>query len=179
MAAQLERPNNRVHNQRRVSTSSFPDKEERRSSNEVEEEDDDAELEELVERSVRRFIGIGASQSAHANLALLVSFWGRFESYLWGKLRDFCFAFVGSFINQFWDRETFMILNSKTFNISSYFYTSLLNALPTFPKLFNFVFSHQNELAHKQSNKNSHTFYYKKLTNQIDSLVLIKWRRNV
>lgn len=72
-----------------------------------------------------------------------------------------------------------MILNSKTFNISSYFYTSLLNALPTFPKLFNFVFSHQNELAHKQSNKNSHTFYHKKLTNQIDSLVLIKWRRNV
>jgi hypothetical protein len=80
MAAQLKRPSleNRVHDQRRVSTTAFPGKDQRRSSNEEDDdaelEDDDAELEELVERSVRRFIGIGASHSAHANLALLVSF---------------------------------------------------------------------------------------------------------
>lgn len=48
---------------------------------EIQEEDgdnDDAELEELVERSVRRFIGIGSSHSAHANLAQMVSFKGFF-----------------------------------------------------------------------------------------------------
>ncbi|KAI6193503.1 JNK-interacting protein 1 [Aphelenchoides besseyi] len=37
------------------------------------EDDDDAELEQLVEKSVRRFIGIGSSRSAHANLSQLAS----------------------------------------------------------------------------------------------------------
>lgn len=73
MATQFDRPvvDNRVEG-RRVSVALL-DKGKRGSSNET-EEDDDAELEELVERSVRRFIGIGASHSAHANLALLVGF---------------------------------------------------------------------------------------------------------
>jgi hypothetical protein len=55
--------------QSRISTEDFSD-----LSEPNEADDDDAELQELVERSFQRFIGLGSSRSAHANLAQMVGY---------------------------------------------------------------------------------------------------------
>lgn len=75
MTSTVEMPNEANFNRERVQEKYqfFDSQPSPTKTVEDEEEDDDAELEELVERSVRRFIGIGASQSAHANLAQMVS----------------------------------------------------------------------------------------------------------